>query len=337
MAYLPYGQERGTPTTPDNREKFGTYWRDQSLGADYADQRYYNQQGAFWSPDPAGASAADFGDPGSWNMYTYAGGDPINFGDPTGLTTCGDLEVQGGDTLSDEVLHGANSLLTQFVWAEGGTLAQNGNSESTLNYAQEIIALAVLNRLAIANGQVAVQGANGTVYWGAGGSGYASVSSLGYGTQGTTLAQEIWRSAGGATVGGQLEVPSSNGRLNSSLQSTLNDVLDTELGDPTQYKAGRVPVTVVNPTTGALGTDWVTPECEAVISAWQATSTVVSGGISNGGALITSWKSLGGSNPDPGNLTNVGSVGGTTFFGFLNYGYASYPYPPRRRPRPRRF
>ena len=39
FAYYPYGEER--TTTPDGRDKFGTYFRD-GVGQDYADQRYYN-------------------------------------------------------------------------------------------------------------------------------------------------------------------------------------------------------------------------------------------------------------------------------------------------------
>ena len=80
-SYYPYGQER-TPT-PDGREKFATYFRD-GPGQDYADQRYYNQAGAFWSPDPGGISTAQPGDPTSWNRYAYVNGDPVNFHDPTG-------------------------------------------------------------------------------------------------------------------------------------------------------------------------------------------------------------------------------------------------------------
>jgi RHS repeat-associated protein len=93
MAYYPYGQER--TTTADGREKFGGYLRD-GPGQDYADQRYYNQQGAFWTPDPlaTGISASNF-QPGlgavnlrsplSWNRYVYAMDDPINMIDPSGL------------------------------------------------------------------------------------------------------------------------------------------------------------------------------------------------------------------------------------------------------------
>ena len=55
------------------------------VGLDYADQRFYaSSYGRFNTPDPYGGSAGP-SDPGSWNRYTYAGGDPINKGDPTGL------------------------------------------------------------------------------------------------------------------------------------------------------------------------------------------------------------------------------------------------------------
>ena len=38
MSYYPYGEER--TTTANNRDKFGTYWRDDN-GLDYAWNRYY--------------------------------------------------------------------------------------------------------------------------------------------------------------------------------------------------------------------------------------------------------------------------------------------------------
>jgi YD repeat-containing protein len=60
-AYYPYGEE-GT-ITPDDREKFGTYMRD-NPGQDYADQRYYGVgTGRFWSPDPFRGSIPVWGSP----------------------------------------------------------------------------------------------------------------------------------------------------------------------------------------------------------------------------------------------------------------------------------
>ena len=92
MNYLPYGQER--TSTADGREKFGTYLRD-GAGQDYADQRYYNQQGAFWTPDPGGLSTVNFRNPITWNRYTYANSDPVNGGDPSGMYVQ-DCDWEGG-------------------------------------------------------------------------------------------------------------------------------------------------------------------------------------------------------------------------------------------------
>jgi RHS repeat-associated protein len=85
--YTSYGEEIGTATAND-RTKFGTYNRDGFTGLDYADQRFYaSTYGRFTSPDPYKASGGAK-DPGSWNRYAYAGGDPINYNDPRGLVKC---------------------------------------------------------------------------------------------------------------------------------------------------------------------------------------------------------------------------------------------------------
>ena len=85
--YYPYGAEIGGATS-GNRDKFGTYHRDASTALDYADQRYYAPgNGRFLTADPYEASGGA-GEPGSWNRYPYVGGDPVNFGDPSGLASC---------------------------------------------------------------------------------------------------------------------------------------------------------------------------------------------------------------------------------------------------------
>ncbi len=79
-AYFPYGEPRvGTG------DHFATYQRDATTNFDYAMNRYYsNVAGRFLTPDPYGGSA-HAGAPQSWNHYTYAGNDPVNGSDPSGL------------------------------------------------------------------------------------------------------------------------------------------------------------------------------------------------------------------------------------------------------------
>jgi RHS repeat-associated protein len=80
-------RERGTVTAND-RDKFGTYWRDTMSSWDYADQQYYQSSwGRFTSPDPYKASASTT-TPHSWNRYVYAENDPVNFNDQSRLATC---------------------------------------------------------------------------------------------------------------------------------------------------------------------------------------------------------------------------------------------------------
>ena len=84
-SFFPYGEEK-TPVAADGVTKFATYTRDSTLSnQDYADHRYYsNLMGRFYSPDPSMLSV-DLADSGSWNMYGYVRGDPVNNTDPSGL------------------------------------------------------------------------------------------------------------------------------------------------------------------------------------------------------------------------------------------------------------
>jgi len=81
--YYPYGEERNAPQLQNDQVKFATYTRDSATGNDYADQRYYSSAlGRFMTPDYSGK--VRMGQPISWNRYTYAGDDPVNFNDPRG-------------------------------------------------------------------------------------------------------------------------------------------------------------------------------------------------------------------------------------------------------------
>jgi len=87
QAQYPYGVEY--TTTVNDRQKYATYTRDSLTGLDYAMNRYYSSLwGRFLSPDPHQANMGGAGDPGSWNRYAYAGNDPVNANDPSGLISC---------------------------------------------------------------------------------------------------------------------------------------------------------------------------------------------------------------------------------------------------------
>jgi len=81
MAYFPYGELRvGTST----EVQFATYKRDSVTNLDYAHQRYFSSQIArFTTSDPSGSASLEA--PQSFNQYGYAGGDPVNRNDPSGL------------------------------------------------------------------------------------------------------------------------------------------------------------------------------------------------------------------------------------------------------------
>ena len=98
FAYYPWGEER--TSTPDDQDKFATYFRD-GFGEDYARARYYNSNfGRFWSPDPGWMKAAKLSNPTSLNRYTYSLNDPINFYDPVGRDPCDDPAADGEDPCS---------------------------------------------------------------------------------------------------------------------------------------------------------------------------------------------------------------------------------------------
>jgi RHS repeat-associated protein len=92
-SFYPYGEE--VTSTSSDADKFATYYRDQTSGLDYADQRYYSSTVArFMTPDRYLASGAS-SDPKSWNRYAYVHNNPINFNDPRG-TNLGFLTDESG-------------------------------------------------------------------------------------------------------------------------------------------------------------------------------------------------------------------------------------------------
>jgi RHS repeat-associated protein len=114
------------------------YFRDSESGNDYADQRYTSPgMGRFITPDTISGNPSN---PGSWNLYAYVAGDPINRADPSGQMWCsansGDFAgcdgvgpTQSGvcyvldDLGADEAMLGGCASV---VWGDPGTLNGGG-------------------------------------------------------------------------------------------------------------------------------------------------------------------------------------------------------------------
>jgi len=228
FAYYPFGEER--TTTVDSRDKFARYFRD-SVGQDYADQRYYGAKtGAFFSPDPSGASAADPGNPNSWNMYAYAGGDPINFNDPDGLATsnCGDSLFSYNGNVIGTVSQALNMTANVTILAET-EFTEAGHGSSTNSTAEEdMIGEVIMNRWALVNGYWYLYPTAGrppldVSAWGSPGGGIDSV------TQNGQFA--VWNGSS-LTTSAQNNL---NGALSSAFDSKLCDDLAWAIGSAISF------------------------------------------------------------------------------------------------------
>jgi RHS repeat-associated protein len=85
-AFAPFGEMYNTVIGGTSNPAFATLTRDTiSDEYDTPNRELHPNQGRWVSPDPAGLSAADPGDPQSWNRYAYALNNPLSYTDPTGL------------------------------------------------------------------------------------------------------------------------------------------------------------------------------------------------------------------------------------------------------------
>jgi len=300
--YFPYGAE--TTVTANERDKFGTYFRDTASNLDYADQRYYSSViGRFMTADPS--APGDPADPGSWNFYAYVQGDPTNFNDPDGLQACGALLGfgTGGQTLGD-LIEGDDdaALLGRLVWAE------SSGSVFAANYIQEktAVAVSVVNRWKIDNGLIFVIGARGS---------YLPTS---FG--GTT-----YKSIIGATGQYQAVTSGPDPQLTPGFQKALDKILGDDIG------VGRQ-VGITDPSNGQLYS--INESCFNLIQSFVAGNLGVNGKLIDPFASqgVTVSFNLGNVNPNRATMTGFGNVGRgapTYFFGYANT--TTTPPLPKRR------
>ena len=88
-AYLPYGEAQIQHGTVTNNLRFPGQYFDSETGLHYNWHRFYDPStGGYISADPIGLR-------GGMNLYTYVGGNPVNWFDPNALTKI-DVDTAGG-------------------------------------------------------------------------------------------------------------------------------------------------------------------------------------------------------------------------------------------------
>ena len=116
LDFLPFGEINSSDSGITTHEFTGDE-RDGETSFDHTQFRQYTSQLARWiTPDPAGLAAVDPTNPQSWNRYSYALDDPIDYVDPSGLcvhmlfdnATCADGFYFGGGLSPTCIVDGAD-------------------------------------------------------------------------------------------------------------------------------------------------------------------------------------------------------------------------------------
>lgn len=89
-SFAPFGEEyqiSGCCTTSQSGDVWTGQHRNNVVAGlwDFPMREYFNNQGRWMSPDPAGLAAVDPTNPQTWNRYAYVGGNPLSNVDPLGL------------------------------------------------------------------------------------------------------------------------------------------------------------------------------------------------------------------------------------------------------------
>ena len=123
-SFAPFGEEyqiSGCCTTSQSGDVWTGQHRNNVVAGlwDFPMREYFNNQGRWMSPDPAGLAAVDPTNPQTWNRYAYVGGTPLSAIDPLGLASpqCTNSTAGcGGNTAGGNVPLG--STWNEF-WAMG--------------------------------------------------------------------------------------------------------------------------------------------------------------------------------------------------------------------------
>ena len=109
----PYGNPAAGSSTVDSRFGYAGQYTDRQSGLIYMRARWYDPAtGQFITADPIGMAS------GETNLYRYAGGDPTNHIDPSGLLSLTDVS-NFASGVYDELTLGATRKIREFIGSDG--------------------------------------------------------------------------------------------------------------------------------------------------------------------------------------------------------------------------
>jgi RHS repeat-associated protein len=109
----PYGNPAVGSSAADSRFGYAGQYTDRATGLIYMRARWYDPAtGQFITTDPIGL------DSGETNLYRYAGGDPANLVDPSGLLSIADVS-NFASGVYDELTFGATRKIRELIGSDG--------------------------------------------------------------------------------------------------------------------------------------------------------------------------------------------------------------------------
>ncbi|HET8553284.1 MAG TPA: RHS repeat-associated core domain-containing protein [Rhodanobacteraceae bacterium] len=116
--YRPYGMQQSGPT--NKGPGYTGHVNDPNTGLVYMQQRYYDPDGRFISPDPIGPTPGNIY---SFNRYAYANNNPVRFVDPDGRK-CATVDGKASCTFDEFKDKDGNIISRKQALSSGGVLAK---------------------------------------------------------------------------------------------------------------------------------------------------------------------------------------------------------------------
>ncbi len=137
--FTPFGDPRYLVATAEDNYLFaGLLFDVEDQNDSAANRRMSPTYNRWFSPDPGGTKVVNLSDPQTWNMYAYAGNNPVTFNDPSGL--CPDShqkDIAACTNAKNSARNSASVANSAHTSTPAVTGAQKQNSTQQLTNAQD--------------------------------------------------------------------------------------------------------------------------------------------------------------------------------------------------------